>query len=124
MPIAVNRIMLKSYVRIEDNLLECSIRNIEVTDKKIVDLWEDGSVFRVHNEVEFNNEEKTNQDVEKISPAMYTSCFYVRDRVAILLAMKAILTSILVTCASIGITKLCHGCYQCSHTVPPVTRLQ
>ena len=75
MPIAVNRIMLKSYVRIEDNLLECSIRNIEVTDKKIVDLWEDGSVFRVHNELEFNNEEKTNQDVEEISPAMYTSLF-------------------------------------------------
>ena len=30
--------------------------------------------------------------------------------------MKAILISILVTFTSIGIIRLCHGCYQCSHS--------
>ena len=75
MPIVVNRIILKSYVRIEDNLLEGSIRNIEVTDKKIVDLWDNGCVFRLHNRLQYDNEEKTNQHLDDYSPAMYTSLF-------------------------------------------------
>ena len=43
----IDDIKLNTYIRLDDSLLESSVKNIKVVDNKAVDDWDNGTVFEV-----------------------------------------------------------------------------
>ena len=77
----IDDIKLNTYIRLDDSLLESSVKNIKVVDNKAVDDWDNGTVFEVTDSDDTvssntnDNSSSNSEDEIDASSAMYMSLF-------------------------------------------------
>ena len=80
----IDDIKLNTYIRLDDSLLESSVKNIKVVDNKAVDDWDNGTVFEVtdsddtvSSNTNDNNSSNSEDEIDALSHHLHKQMFYV-----------------------------------------------